>query len=111
MFLSIMPFIKHIIMYRSILLITFGLILASGSSVYAQTVIKEHIVSIDSATGKTTVTTIIKTEEDAIPYTDMINAGPLKFLIAFNLTWIHMLNDHIAGGLGLELGTTQDAWG
>ncbi len=74
---------------------------------------KIRTVTIDSATGKTSVTTetITKTEEDVTPYQNIIISNPLGYFTAFNLNWMHKISDHIAGGLGIELGTTQDAWG
>ena len=79
----------------------------SANVLRAQTEIKQHTTIIDSATGKTTVTTetIVKTEEDISPYTDMLNINPLKFLLAYNLNWMHKLSSNTAIGFGAELGT------
>jgi hypothetical protein len=58
------------------------LVLAGIASIsQAQTEVKERKVSIDSATGKRMVTmdTIVKTEEEITPYTDMIDVNHSNF--------------------------------
>ncbi len=99
----------------SALLLSFCFTFGFASITYAQTEVKEHKVEIDSATGKvTTVTaTIVKTEEDITPYTDMFNVNPLKFFLAYNLNWMHKLSSNTAAGLGFEFGTPHEVtmWG
>ncbi len=93
----------------------FVLVLFISVSARAQTEVKQHTVSIDSATGKTTVSdeTIIKKEEDITPYTDMVNINPLKFFIAYNMTWYHKIANNAAVGIGAEFGALHEntAWG
>ena len=78
-----------------------------ASPLLAQTEVKQHTVSIDSATGKRTVSTdsIVKTEEDITPYANMVNINPLKFLLAYNLNWVHKVSSSTAFSIGAELGT------
>lgn len=86
-----------------------SVILISANGLRAQTEVQQHKVSIDSATGKTTVTTetIVKTEEEITPYTDMLNINPLKFIIAYNLNWMHKLSSNTAFGFGAEISTVH----
>ncbi|HEX5317465.1 MAG TPA: hypothetical protein VFX22_12520, partial [Candidatus Kapabacteria bacterium] len=92
----------------------------SAGTLRAQTKVEQHKVSIDSATGKRTVSidTIIKQEENITPYSDMFNINPLKFLLAYNLNWVHKLSANTAFGIGAELGSgladpgnVSTAWG
>jgi hypothetical protein len=82
---------------------------------HAQTEVKQHKVSTDSATGKTTVATetIVKTEEDVSPYVDMLNINPLKFFLVYNLSWMHKLSANTAFGIGAEFGAPHEftSWG
>ncbi|HEY3876514.1 MAG TPA: hypothetical protein VGM92_13645 [Candidatus Kapabacteria bacterium] len=89
----------------------FALFSIWGALLSAQTQVRERTVTIDSATGKTTVTTTIieKTEEDITPYTNMINSTPLDYYRAFDIRWMHRFGSHIAAGIGGEAGTTEDA--
>ena len=97
------------------ILLAFLVLVGIASISQAQTEVKQRKVSIDSATGKRTVTmdTIVKTEEEITPYTDMIDVNPLKFIFAYNLNWMHKLSENTALGIGLEFGTPQGytAWG
>jgi hypothetical protein len=76
----------------------------------AQIEVQQHKISIDSATGKRTVSndTIVKTEEEITPYTDMLNVNPLKFLIAYNVNWMHKLSSNTAIGFGAEIGSSLE---
>ncbi len=99
----------------------FGLVFLSGvATTRAQTKVEQRKVSVDSATGVRTgtVDTIVKTEEDISPYTEMMNINPLKFLLAYNLNWIHKLSSSTALGIGAEIATnvgdamnTGTSWG
>ena len=97
----------------------FSLLAFSAGHLHAQTKVEQRKISIDSATGKRTVTidTIVKTVEDVSPYADMLNINPLKFLIAYNLNWVHKLSSNTAFGVGAEFGSSlasyanQTAWG
>jgi hypothetical protein len=93
-----------------------GLLILTVSGLRAQTEVEQHKISIDSATGKRTVTTdtIIKTEQNISPYTDMININPLKFILAYNLSWVHKLSSNTAFGIGAEYEdflNENPAWG
>lgn len=94
---------KHSALFSIIFI---GLFSLSVSGLRAQTEVEQHKISIDSATGKRTVTTttIVKTVEDISPYTDILNINPLKFFIAYNLNWVHKLSANTAFGVGAEIG-------
>lgn len=93
-----------------------GLLALSLGDLRAQTKVEQHTISIDSATGKRTVTidTIIKKEENVTPYTDMINVNPLKFFLAYNLSWVHKTGTSTAISVGTEyenILNNTSAWG
>lgn len=68
---------------------------------------------IDPVTGDTIYTkevTISKTE-DVTPRSSMIVINPLKFLLFYNITFFHKINDGAAIGLGLQFPTLSGLTG
>ena len=102
---------------KALLIAIISLMIAGASSTHlrAQTKVEQHTVTVDSATGKRTVTTdtIIKKEEDITPYTEMVNINPLAFILAYNLTWVHKLSASTAVSVGAEYAVPHEitAWG
>jgi hypothetical protein len=60
--------------------------------------------TIDPATGDTVYTeaVIISQTEDITPRSGMIIVNPLKFLLFYNISYIHKVNDKIAVGGGIQ---------
>jgi len=63
--------------------------------------------TIDSETGDTVYTksVIIAESMDITPRNSMIIINPLKFLLFYNLSYLHKINDGAAVGVGLQMPT------
>lgn len=90
-----------------------ALLVLAAAGVSAQTKTVETRTSVDSTSGKTTVTnsTVISTEEDITPRNNMITINPLKFLLFYNLSYYHALSDVVVVGGGLQVPTIEDVGG
>jgi hypothetical protein len=97
------------------LLLVLCVALAFAIPAFAQTETVEKRVEIDSATGERHVyyVTAEGKSEDITPYTDMININPLKFIYAYNISYMHKLSKVTSTGIGVEYGSfyTYPAWG
>ena len=69
--------------------------------------------TIDSETGDTIYTeaVIISQSEDITPRTSMIVINPLKFLLFYNISYFHKLNDGAVIGGGIQMPTISGITG
>lgn len=79
-------------------------IIATG---FGQEKTNERKWTIDPATGDTiyTESVLISESEDITPRSDMIVINPLKFLLFYNLSYFHKINDGFAIGVGVQAPT------
>jgi hypothetical protein len=87
------------------LTVLIGLIMLSFS--YGQERTDERKWTIDPETGDTIYSeaVIISQSEDITPRTSMIVINPLKFLLFYNLSYFHKINDGTAIGIGFQAPT------
>ncbi|MFZ0452738.1 MAG: hypothetical protein WCE54_18095 [Ignavibacteriaceae bacterium] len=88
---------------KNILLLVL-LSLAIFTSVYGQERKDEKKWTIDPATGDTVYTeaVVISKTEDITPRSDMIIINPLKFILFYNISYLHKINDKVAIGGGIQ---------
>ena len=89
------------------LTVIFGLVMLSSS--YGQERTDEKKWTIDPVTGDTVYTqaVIVSESEDITPRTSMIVINPLKFLLFYNLSYFHKLNDGTVIGGGIQIPTIK----
>jgi hypothetical protein len=77
------------------------------SSGFGQDKTEEKKWTIDPATGDTiySESVIISKTEDITPRTGMIIINPLKFLLFYNISYFHKINDGAAIGFGIQTPT------
>ncbi|HRP01484.1 MAG TPA: hypothetical protein PLE30_02440 [Candidatus Kapabacteria bacterium] len=77
---------------------------------YGQTKTIEIKKSVDSASGKETITTseIITNSEDITPINNIIAINPLKFFLFYNLTYYRKINNYSVVGIGLQMPTVPE---
>lgn len=77
------------------------------SSGFGQERRDERKWTIDPETGDTiyTESVVISQSEDITPRTSMIVINPLKFLLFYNISYFHKLNDGTAIGGGIQIPT------
>jgi hypothetical protein len=77
------------------------------STDYGQERTNERKWTIDPETGDTIYTeaVIISQSEDITPRNSMIVINPLKFLLFYNLSYFHKINDGMAVGFGVQMPT------
>jgi len=77
------------------------------SSGFGQEKTDEKKWTIDPETGDTiyTESVIISKSEDITPRSDMIIINPLKFLLFYNISYFHKINDGTAIGGGIQIPT------
>ena len=90
-----------------ILLITILFSLLLSLNVYGQERTEESKVSIDKATGDTTLTksVIISQSEDITPRDQMFVVNPLKFFLFYNLSYFQKINNNVVVGGGVQIPT------
>ena len=78
--------------------------LAIITSAFGQDRTKEKKWTIDPATGDTVYSesVAISQTEDITPRSDMIIVNPLKFLLFYNISYLHKVNDKVAIGGGIQ---------
>ena len=88
----------------SLTLLISVVILSSG---FGQEKTDEKKWTIDPETGDTIYTeaVIISQSEDITPRSSMIIINPLKFLLFYNISYFHKINDGIAIGGGVQMPT------
>ncbi len=94
-------------MFRTVLLTAFVLLLSYGICI-SQTKTIETRTSVDSVKrGDTTVTrsVIISTSEDITPLTSILMVNPLKFLLFYNISYLHKITADMAVGAGIQTPT------
>ena len=90
---------------------TLSLALLVGAAIFAsgfgQERTDEKKWTIDPATGDTIYSeaTIISQSEDITPRSSMIIINPLKFLLFYNISYFHKINDGLAIGGGIQMPT------
>lgn len=93
----------------------FSLLIGSAflSTVFAQDRTDERKWTIDPATNDTIYTeaVIISQTEDVTPRNSMIVVNPLKFLLFYNLSFFHKINDGIVIGGGIQMPTVSGLTG
>jgi hypothetical protein len=89
------------------LTVLFGLVMFSSS--YGQERTDEKKWNIDPVTGDTVYTqaVIVSESEDITPRSSMIVINPLKFLLFYNLSYYHKLNDGAVIGGGIQIPTIK----
>jgi len=87
--------------------ITILLSLLIFASCFGQERTDERKWTIDPATGDTIYSeaVIISQSEDITPRTSMIVINPLKFLLFYNISYFHKINDGTAIGIGVQAPT------
>lgn len=87
------------------LTILFGLLIFASS--FGQERTDERKWTIDPVTGDTIYSeaVIISQSEDITPRTSMIVINPLKFLLFYNISYFHKINDGTAIGIGVQAPT------
>jgi hypothetical protein len=80
---------------------------AMFSSIFGQERKGERKWTIDPATGDTVYTesVTISETEDITPRNNMIVINPLKFLLFYNISYFHKINDGVAIGGGIQFPT------
>ena len=83
------------------------------SSGFGQEKTDEKKWTIDPETGDTifTESVIISKSEDITPRTSMIVINPLKFLLFYNISYFHKINDGTAIGGGIQVPTLSGLTG
>lgn len=90
---------------------TLSLVLLIGLAIFAsgfgQERTDEKKWTIDPVTGDTIYSeaTIISQSEDITPRSSMIIINPLKFLLFYNISYFHKINDGLAIGGGIQMPT------
>ena len=90
---------------------TLSLVLLIGLAIFAsgfgQERTDEKKWTIDPVTGDTIYSeaTIISQSEDITPRSSMIIINPLKFLLFYNISYFHKINDRLAVGGGIQMPT------
>ena len=90
---------------------TLSLVLLIGLAIFAsgfgQERTDEKKWTIDPVTGDTIYSeaTIISQSEDITPRNSMIIINPLKFLLFYNISYFHKINDGLAVGGGIQMPT------
>ncbi|MBK7500385.1 MAG: hypothetical protein IPI19_15200 [Ignavibacteriales bacterium] len=86
---------------------------AMFSSSFAQERKGERKWTIDPATGDTiyTESVSISESEDITPRNNMIVINPLKFLLFYNISYFHKINNGLAVGGGFQIPTPKDLSG
>jgi len=90
---------------------TLSLVLLIGLAIFAsgfgQERTDEKKWTIDPVTGDTIYSeaTIISQSEDITPRSSMIIINPLKFLLFYNISYFHKINDGLAVGGGIQMPT------
>jgi hypothetical protein len=81
--------------------------------VIGQTLTKEKKKSVEKTEGDTTTTesVIISQSEDITPHTQMLLVNPLKFLLFYNLSYLHRLSPSVTLGAGIQFPTPRDVSG
>jgi hypothetical protein len=94
----------------SIAMIVLFVFFASG---YGQEKTEEKKWTIDPETGDTIYveSVIISETEDITPRSSLIVINPLKFLLFYNISYFHKLNDGAAIGGGVQFPTPKDITG
>lgn len=87
--------------------ITILLSLLIFASCFGQERTDERKWTIDPVTGDTIYSeaVIISQSEDITPRTSMIVINPLKFLLFYNISYFHKINDGTAIGIGVQAPT------
>lgn len=92
---------------------TLSLALLVGAAIFASSFGQERTDekkwTIDPATGDTIYSeaTIISQSEDITPRSSMIIINPLKFLLFYNISYFHKINDGLAIGGGIQSPTVS----
>lgn len=83
------------------------------ASVYGQEKTEEKKWTIDPETGDTIYveSVIISESEDITPRSSLIVINPLKFLLFYNISYFHKLNDGTAIGGGIQFPTPKGLTG
>lgn len=100
-------------MKRHALLVSL-LMLAATAFAAAQTKTVETVTTKDSTGKETTVqVTRVGSSEDITPRNNMITINPLKFILFYNISYYHRLNNTVVVGGGLETPTISgvSGWG
>ena len=76
-------------------------------NIYGQERTEESKITVNKGTGDTTYTesVIITQSEDITPRNDMFVINPLKFLLFYNLSYFHKINDNVVLGGGIQMPT------
>lgn len=87
----------------------FILLFLISSSATSQVITTERSKSVERQAGDTTYTesTIISNSEDITPRFNMIVVNPLKFLLFYNLSYFHNINNKIIIGGGIQMPTIR----
>lgn len=90
-----------------------ALLVLAAAGVSAQTKTVETRTTVDSTSGRTTVTnsTVIATDEDITPRNNMITINPLKFFLFYNLSYYRAVSDVVVVGVGVQMPTLADLSG
>lgn len=82
-------------------------------STFGQDKTDERKWTIDPATGDTVYTeaVIISQTEDITPRNSMIVINPLKFLLFYNLSYFHKIDEHTVVGGGIQIPTLSGITG
>jgi len=82
-------------------------------SAFGQVRTDERKWAIDSETGDTIYTeaVIVSQIEDITPRNGMIIINPLKFLLFYNISYFHKINDGVAIGAGIQMPTLSGITG
>lgn len=95
------------------LLLTLLIWTAILSSGFGQERKGERKWTIDPATGDTVYTESVSIyeTEDITPRNNLIVINPLKFLLFYNISYFHKINDGVAIGGGFQIPTPKDVTG
>ena len=92
---------------KTFLLLSLLINLAIIATVSGQERTNEKKWTIDPQTGDTVYTeaVVVSQTEDITPRSNMIIVNPLKFLLFYNLSYFHKMNDGVAMGGGIQIPT------
>jgi len=85
----------------------FIILLLSAQFVFSQTETKETKKTVSKAKGDTTISqsVIISKSKDITPRSDMIVINPLKFILFYNISYLHKFSDNTVAGFGIQTPT------
>lgn len=83
------------------------ILLLSAQFVFGQDETKETKKTVSKTEGDTTISqsVIISKTTDITPRSDMIVINPVKFILFYNISYLHKFSEHTVAGIGIQTPT------